>query len=124
MKTADEYNQQIAVLSKGLQSKLKLRSAPFATLVARSRTRVPRGVYKNALTLAEAQEFAHHPKLSRTLDYAALTKAARVVSDHLDGIDLSEARKGLILSTLGSLSINLMGVAILVIAVLIWRGFL
>ncbi len=124
MNTLDEYDQQIAALSKGLQSKLHLRSAPFATLVKRCRKRVPRRVYKNAMILVKAEEFAHHPKLSRTLDTAALRQAARVVSDYLEGVDLGDARKGRILSMLGSLSINLITVAILVIAVLMWRGFL
>ncbi len=124
MNTIEEYERQVAELSKDLQSKLKLRKAPFATLVARSRTRVPRKVYKSALALAEVEQIATNPKLGRTLDFAALSKAARVVSDHLDGIDLSDERKGKVLSALGSVSINLIAVAVLLIAVLMWRGYL
>ncbi len=124
MSDITQYERQVAELSKELQSKLRLRKASFATLVSRSRNRLPRSVFKNAMTLVEAEEFAHHPKLNRTLDFAALTKAARVVSDHLDSIDLADQRKGRILSTLGSVSINLIAVVILFIAVLMWRGYL
>lgn len=124
MNDITQYERHVVELSKGLQSKLKLRNAPFPALVARSRKRLPRRVYKSAMQLVEAERFANHPKLSRTVDFAALSHAARVVSDHLDGIDLADERKGKILSLLGSVSINLIAVAILLIAVLLWRGYL
>lgn len=124
MNDTSQYERHVAELSKGLQNKLGLRKAPFATLVARSRKRVPRRVYQNAMALVEAERFAENPKLSRTLDFPALANAARVVSDHLDSIDLTDARKGKLLSLLGSLSINLISVVILLIAVLMWRGYL
>jgi len=119
-----QYERRVAELSTALQSKLGLRKAPFATLVARSRRRVPRRVYQHAMALVEAERFADNPKLSRTLDFPALSHAARVVADHLDSVDLADARKGKLLSLLGSLSLNLIAVAILLIAVLMWRGYL
>lgn len=118
------YRKQLDEIGAALQAKLKLRPAPFAALVARSRSRLPRRVYKNAQALAEAERFADHPKLARTLDFPSLDKSADLVRAHLKTIDLADERKGRILSLLGSLSINLIGLAILLIAVLIWRGYL
>ena len=53
-----------------------------------------------------------------------MERSKRIVADHLDHVDLADERVGKVLSVLGSVSINLIAVAIIVAAVLIWRGYL
>ena len=124
MSNVEQYERHVAELSRRLQRKLNLRPAPFATLVSRSRKHLPRRIYKHAMALVEAEQFIHHPKLSRSLDAAALARSKRIVADHLDHVDLADERIGKIVSVLGSVSINLIAVAALVVAVLMWRGYL
>ncbi len=124
MTNAATLDKQIADLSTRLQAKLNLRPAPFGKLVAKAKRHLPRRVYQNALTLVEAQPVAQHPKLSRTLDYPELTKSVAIVASHLDAIDLADARTTRRLNLLGRLVMNLISVVILVIAVLMWRGFI
>ncbi|MCE8007513.1 hypothetical protein [Aestuariivita sp.] len=124
MDDMQRYRRQIDAISTALQQKLNLRPAPFARLVARSRSQLPRKVYRQARVLVEAEPLAAHPRLSRTLDFARLERSGAALLDHLNAIDLADARKGRVLSLLGSLSFNLLAVVALLIAVLMWRGFL
>lgn len=124
MTELQKYQSQVEAISAALQSKLRLKPAPFPTLVARSRKGLPRHVWRNAQVLAEAQEAAAHPKLWRTLDFAGLSRSAELVQAHLRALDLADERRGKRLSLLGSLSFNLIVVVGLLIGVLVWRGFL
>lgn len=124
MNDAERHTKRMAELAVKLQTKLRLRRAPFARLIDRAKRRLPRRVAQNAARLAEAQEFNAHPKLSRTLDYAALSQSADVVEAHLNSIDLADQRKGRLLGLLGTLAFNLICIASLLVIVLMWRGFL
>jgi hypothetical protein len=124
MSDAAQYDKLIADLSNRLQAKLKLRPAPFARLVARSKGRLPRHVYQNARTLVDAERFTHHPKLARTVDFKGLSQSADVVKTHLNSIDLAEERKDRILSILASIAFSLIVAFALLVLVLSWRGFL
>lgn len=101
---------------------MKGRSLPQA--VRKYNHRLPRGLRRDAVRLAEASHLAGHPKLALTLDNAALEAAADRLLTHLKAIDLKDRRKGAILGLLGALSFNLIVVFVLLLVVLIWRGFL
>jgi len=122
--TLDDYRNEIEAISAGLQKKLRLSAAPFPKLVARSRKFLPRHVWRRAKSLADAEEFATHPKLCHTLDLAELSKSAALVQAHLKALDIADERKTRRLSLLGTLSFNMMIVVALLIAVLMWRDFL
>ena len=124
MSDLEKYQSQVDAISTGLQKKLRLKPAPFPTLVARSRKGLPRHIWLKAKALADAQEYAQHPKLSHTLDFPDLSKSALLVQAHLKALDIADERRGRRLSLMGSLSFNLIVVVALVIIVLVWRGFL
>ena len=124
MDNAARFQKQLDDVSAAFQTQLHLKPAPLDKLVARSKGRLPTRIRRDAQALIDAKEFADHPKLSRTLDFTALGKSADHVVRHLKTIDLEDERKGRWLSLAGSLSINLISVFILLIAVLMWRGFL
>jgi len=107
-----------------LREKLGVRGKDLKTALAKARHRLPRQVYRQAMTLVQAEPLAGHPKLCQTLDQAALEKAASQVSEHLDAIDLADRRKGWWLGTLGGLSFNMILMAVVLVTVLVWRGFL
>jgi hypothetical protein len=124
MPSAETYHRQLDQISAALQDKLALRPAPFAKLIARSKSKLPRRVFLSAEKLVAAQSIADHPKLNRTLDFDALARAGDVVLTHLEKIDTSERRKDRLLSMLGSMAFGILGLAVLVIVVLRWRGFI
>ncbi len=107
-----------------MRDKLGIRAADLRTAIARGRRRLPHGVRKSARQLAEAEPLLAHPRLRQTFDHGALAAAADRLIGHLDGIDVGDRRKGWWLGMLGGLAFNLLAFAALLIAVLVWRGFL
>lgn len=87
------------------------------------RRKLPRRIYRLSMELAQAAPLLQHPKLQMTLDQVALQKAGREVVAHLKSIDLADRRKGRILDVLASISFALIVVAVLLLVVLRWRGF-
>ncbi|MFT7596476.1 MAG: hypothetical protein ACI8R4_003811 [Paracoccaceae bacterium] len=115
---------QIQTIMALLREKLGVRGADLPAALRRARYRLPRRVYRQAATLVGAEPLVGHPKLSLTLDHAALAAAAAGVQTHLQSIDVTDRRKGWLLGMLGGLSFNLILAFTLLIVVLIWRGFL
>ncbi len=115
---------KIAAIVVQLREKLGVRGKDLGTALGKARHRLPRRVYRQAMTLVRAEPLAGHPKLRLTLDNEALSKAAAGVSEHLDAIDLADRRKGWWLGTLGGLSFNMILMAVALVGVLIWRGYL
>jgi hypothetical protein len=107
-----------------MAERLELRPAPFARLVEKARPLLPRRLKRHAQVLAEAQGAAVHPRLALTLDQAQVARSAAALRDYLSGIDVADRRLGRRLSLLGSLAMNLILVAMLLLVVLVWRGFL
>ncbi|MEK0163150.1 hypothetical protein VWX97_02760 [Phaeobacter sp. JH18-32] len=90
----------------------------------RARRRLPRRIYQQGLRLAEAQHLLAHPKLALTVDHEPLQRAAREVSKHLKSIDLADRRRGRILDIVATMAFSLIVVAVLLVVVLRWRGFI
>ncbi|MFS4582953.1 hypothetical protein [Phaeobacter sp. C3_T13_0] len=95
----------------------------LAAALKRARRRLPRRIYRQGMLLADAQPLLAHPKLCLTLDQGPLQRAAREVIKHLKAIDLADRRRGRVLDVFGSMAFSLIIVAVLLIVVLRWRGF-
>lgn len=115
-------DQMIAEIVAQLRAKLGVRGKDLGTALDKARHRLPRRIYRQAMTLVEAEPLAGHPKLRLTLDGPALASAAAEVSAHLEAIDLVDRRKGWLLGALGGLSFNLILLGALLVGFLVWRG--
>ncbi|MDF1717459.1 MAG: hypothetical protein P1U75_12420 [Antarcticimicrobium sp.] len=115
---------RIAGITALMQARLGARGATLRAALHQARHQLPRRIRAQAARLAEAEPFAAHPRLRLTLDADALDKAAREVEAHLNAIDLADRRKGWWLGMLGGLVFNMLAFAALLIAVLVWRGYL
>ncbi len=124
MSDAPTLDQMIADILTELRAKLGVRSKDLAKALAKVRHRLPRRVYRQAMTLVKAQPLAAHPRLRLTLDIPTLQAAATEVTTHLASIDVGERRKSWLLGMLGGLSFNLILMVALLIGFLIWRGIL
>lgn len=115
---------EIADLAAMMRQKLRLGGATFGATLSRARRRMPRHVYRAAQSLAAAEPLADNPRLRLTLDHAALIQARRQVETFLAGIDPADDRIGWLLGVLASLVVNLLALFALLIAVMMWRGYL
>ena len=104
------------------RQKYRARGASLAAAYPRARRRLPRRLRRDAEALVSAERFADHPKLARTLDHDRLGQAVQALRGHLDGIDLADRRKGMLLGILGSIAFNFLLVAALVIGWMVWQG--
>lgn len=106
------------------RDKLRVRGQTLSTVLARGRWRMPRRIARAAQRLVEAEQTAQNPRLRMMLDHDALAKDMRDLRAFLDDIDPADERKGWFLGILASLAINLLTLVVLLIAVMIWRGYL
>ncbi|AUQ62164.1 hypothetical protein [Phaeobacter inhibens] len=95
----------------------------LASALKHARRRLPRRIYRQGMRLAEAQHFLAHPKLRLTVEHDPLQRAAREVIKHLKSIDLADRRRGRLLDIVATIAFSLIVVAILLVVVLRWRGF-
>ncbi|TDK52638.1 hypothetical protein [Antarcticimicrobium luteum] len=119
-----DIETRIAEIAALMHAKLGVRGATLRAALGRAGRRLPRRIRAQARLLAEAEPFAHHPKLRLTLDTMALGKAAGEVEAHLEAIDLADRRKGWWLGMLGGLAFNILAFFALLVVVLRWRGFI
>lgn len=115
--------QQIAKTIQMLRAKLGVRGKTLSAALRKARHRLPRGVYKKALLLAQVEDRAAHPKLRLTLDSPALADAAEKVQTYLDAINLADRRKGWLLGMLGGMAFNILLFGTLLLLFLLWQGF-
>ena len=114
-------NQDLTLL---MGEAFRFKANSLARAMQKAGRRLPRHVQKQAALLVEAEQRAGHPKLAKTLNAKDLDRAAKAVQKALKYVDTADARKGLVLSTLGMISFNLIAVAAIVVAVLAWRGLI
>lgn len=114
-------NHELRILA---EKKFSVEVDSLEAALKKAGRRLPRKVRKKAVTLVEADKLAGHPKLAMMLDAQRIEEAQIELREALEAIDPADRRKGLVLSTLGMVSFNLLVVFVVFVAVLIWRGFL
>jgi hypothetical protein len=113
-----------AELDRLMAEKTGQKDGPFEIRLAKSLRRAPGAVTKAAEGFTQARQQAGHPKLMRMIDSDQLQAQFATLTEYLSAIDVADRRKGLILSTLGSISFNLLVVFIVLMVWLVWRGYL
>lgn len=113
-----------ADLTTLFRDKMRVRGRTLQKVVSRAGRRLPRRQREAAARLVEAEGLGQNPRLRLMLDEEALQADRDSVADFLSGIDPADERRGWYLGILASLAVNLLSLFILLVAVLIWRGFL
>lgn len=121
---ADRLAVTVAHLNTLLDEKLGLRKGSLGQRLRRAGRRLPAATRDDLRALAEAETLAGHPRLSQRLDPAGLERAYRDAAAYLQALDPAAARKTALLRLAGVIAGNLLLVAALLVAVLVWRGFL
>ena len=106
-----------------MQRQLGLGQGDLATRVARARGRLPGPVKRDLLTVARAAHLSGHPRLALQVDRTEVDSAYRRAVAHLRGPAMAEQRKTRIIGAATALAVNMILAFALLIAVLVWRGF-
>ena len=107
-----------------LKERLGARGTTLSDRVARARRRLPPALRVAAAELIEAQHMAAHPRLARRIDPARVARAHAALVAHLTSIDRATARRVALLDMVATLGFQVLAVSALILAVLVWRGFL
>lgn len=116
------FQSRVTRLQTALSDKMRVRGATLEQQLRRAERRLPRRQRRAAATILGAQDWMAHPKLARVLDFSHVNKAFADLDGHLDRIDPTEERKTALLRLIGVIVIRLMGLAVLIYAILKWRG--
>jgi hypothetical protein len=111
-------------LRRSLAERLDLGSGDIATLLRRAGRSLPRRLRPAAAMLAEADYLAADPRLSRRIDPASVTAAARDMGAWLATQDPRERRRTRAINLAALIAFRLLVTAALVIGVLVWRGII
>ena len=121
--TGDDIIARADEIGGLIQERLGYGGRTLARQIARAGRALPRPVAREARFLAQAAQIAANPRLVRMIDPARVDSAHRVVRDHLRNIDRRERRRARLTGIAAVVAFNLIVVAALVIAVLVWRGY-
>ena len=124
MSIAPDLQKSLPRIERLLAAKLGLKRGPLGYRAAKAGRRLPVSVRRDLAELGEAAHLAGHPLLRLGLDPEKLSAAAARSEAHLEAIDVSDRRKGWVLSLLAVNAVNLMLLAVLILVLLSWRGFI
>ncbi len=117
--------QQMADRVAGLmEERLRATGVGLAEKLRQRGRLLPRRVREAAELLAQAGMAAQNPKLLRRIDEEKVAAAYDVCVRHLGGVDAGARRRGAVLGVAASIGFSLLVVAVMVLVVLRWRGFL
>lgn len=105
------------------EEKLQVKGKSFAVQLRKARRRLPHKVRRDAMFLEQSVDLAEHPKLARMVDPSRAKTAYQNVRDYLDSVDLAAARRDAALNLVASIAFAVLVTGILVLTVLVWRGF-
>lgn len=114
---------QIEQVRALLEQKLRVRGRTLAHQIRKAGRRLPRAVRHDATYLAQSIALAENPKLARMVNATKLNNAHANVVRYLEGIDPGEHRRTALLNLTASIAFALLVTAVLVLFVLVQRGF-
>ncbi len=118
--TVEQLAQNIA---NEMETRMGIGGRGLAAKLHRGGRLMPRSVRADAKRIAEALPLVRHPKLIRQVDVARLEAAERRVLAWLKTVDPRERRLDMVLGMAGGVALSILTTGALVIAVLIWRGY-
>lgn len=118
------FNDEIAKLLKLVDAKFGIQTDDLSEAMRKIGRRLPLSAHRNANRLIEVQQQLNNPKIALQIDPETPLKPFAALHSDLEKYDPADRRKGAILGALGVAVFNLIVVAVLLICVLIWRGFI
>ncbi len=118
------YRDRAETIAALIEERLGIRGKGLEIKLKRAGRLLPGHVRRDARKLLEAIRLQDHPKLARRVDSQVVDAACRNVETYLQGIDGKHRRMNRIVGFFSSNAFNLLATGGIVIAVLLWRGFI
>jgi hypothetical protein len=118
--TIQQMADRVATL---MEQRLGIRGSGLEAKLRKGGRLLPRRVRLQAETLAAFAAQAQNPKLLTQIDFEKVSDAYDTCLKHLGGVKAGDRRFGLLLSIASSAAFSLLAIAVLIIAVLVWRGY-
>ncbi|MDB5664546.1 hypothetical protein [Cypionkella sp.] len=116
--------QQMADRVAGLmEQRLRVRGAGLGEKLRKGGRLLPRRVRAAAEVLQTGAVMAQNPKLWAQVDQQSVAQAYDTCVRHLNGVDGGDRRKGAVVGIAASVAFSVLAVAVLLLGVLYWRGF-
>lgn len=106
-----------------IEERLKITGPSLEAKLQKAGSRLPRPVREAGEVLVSATQMAQSPKLIMQINDEAVAVAYDTCLRHLNTVDRAADRRNLILDMAARIAFALLAVAVLVVVVLIWRGF-
>lgn len=116
-------HQMVDEVRAGLADKLRLRGRSLAVQVRKAGRRLPRAVRRDAVYLVQTVGLADNPKLARMIDMHRAQAAHRNILQFLETVDVNAERRAMAFQIAASVALAILVTAILLLVVLVQRGF-
>lgn len=110
-------------ISELLEERLRIKGRDLADKMHRAGRRLPRKVRAAGRHLAAMDVQSHNPKLLLQIDEEAVEREYDICVKYLTALNRRDRRKGVALSLATSILLSLLGVLVLFLAILKWRGY-
>jgi hypothetical protein len=107
-----------------MEERLGTRGTGLDTKLRRAGRNLPRRVRAAGAELAQAAAMAQNPKLLLQIDHDATARAYDICVKHLSAISARGRRMDGLMAVVTSIGLSVLVVALILIAVLRWRGFI
>jgi len=111
-------------IAKLMADKLGAKGRDLRAKLRHSGRLLPRHIRDAALSVAEAERKMGSTKLMKQVDPVALGHAKHACITYLREIDSAAATRRAVADYFSGLALNILLLAVLILAVLVWRGFL
>lgn len=116
-------NHKIAEISALMQSHLRIKGRSLRVQESRAGRLLPRAVRRDIRYLLDTAALGDNPKLARMINTDKVARAHRNTVAYLQAIDVKERRKTALLNVTASIALGLIAVFVVVLYVLVQRGF-
>lgn len=113
--------ERISIL---LTERMQVKGRTLDEKLAYAARRLPRKVRKAASEVATAVEHSYNPKLLLQIDMEQLATNYDICVKYLNGLNKGYRMRGILLGLSTSILFSLLAVVVLLLGVLMWRGFL
>lgn len=107
-----------------MEDRLKVQGRTLGQKLRRGGFHLPHKVRRQALVLARSADMARNPKLLLQIDEGRVAQAYDICIRHLNGVNVWNRRKGVMINLGASVAGSLLVVGVLLVALLVWRGYL
>ncbi len=120
---AHDLTQKIAEIRELLEKQMRVKGRDLRQQTRRAGRRVPRKLRRDLTYLIETEKIARNPKLGRMVNEAKVAKAHANLVRYLEGLNPREAMWNSVLNITASIALALIVTFVVVLYVLVQRGY-